>query len=89
VRGLLADFIDTDRAHAPLVEAALGPNLELLLIERADDAQRVRKALREVSGRVRLIAAEPVEAGDAGGGGNAAPPGSRSARPPATPCEGS
>ena len=27
VRGLLADFLDTDRAHAPIVEAALGPNL--------------------------------------------------------------
>jgi chromosome segregation protein len=72
VRGLLADFIDTDRAHAPLVEAALGPNLELLLIERADDAERVRKALRDVSGRVRLIAAEPIEAADAREGDNPA-----------------
>ncbi|MHC4218141.1 MAG: chromosome segregation protein SMC, partial [Planctomycetota bacterium] len=60
VRGLLADFIDTDRAHAPLVEAALGPNLELLLINEPEDAEGVRKALRDVSGRVRLIAADPV-----------------------------
>ncbi|MHC4969543.1 MAG: chromosome segregation protein SMC [Planctomycetota bacterium] len=60
VRGLLADFIDTDRAHAPLVEAALGPNLDLLLIDRPDDAEAVRKALRDVSGRVSLIAAEAV-----------------------------
>ncbi|MHC4306039.1 MAG: chromosome segregation protein SMC, partial [Planctomycetota bacterium] len=73
VRGLLADFIDTDRAHAPLVEAALGPNLELLLIERADDAERVRKALREVSGRVRLIAAEPIETADRAGAGDPPP----------------
>ncbi|MHC4711430.1 MAG: coiled-coil domain-containing protein, partial [Planctomycetota bacterium] len=54
VRGLLADFIDTDRA------------------QRADDAERVRKALRDVSGRVRLIAAEPIEAADAREGGNPA-----------------
>ncbi|MHC5008419.1 MAG: chromosome segregation protein SMC, partial [Planctomycetota bacterium] len=74
VRGLLADFIDTDRAHAPLVEAALGPNLELLLIEQADDAERVRKALRDVSGRVRLIAAEPIEAAAASEGRDPAPP---------------
>jgi chromosome segregation protein len=60
VRGLLADFIDTDRAHAPLVEAALGPNLDLLLIDEPDGAETVRKALREVSGRVRLIAAAPA-----------------------------
>ena len=33
VRGLLADVITTDRQHAHLVEAALGANLELLLVE--------------------------------------------------------
>ena len=61
IRGLLADFIDTDRAHAPLVEAALGTNLELLLLEEPDDLDAIRKALRDVPGRVRLIAARPLD----------------------------
>jgi len=61
VRGLLADFIETDRAHAPLVEAALGTNLELLLIEDADHIEPIRKALRDVPGRVRLITAQPLD----------------------------
>ena len=64
IRGLLADFIDTDRAHAPLVEAALGTNLELLLLEDPDELDSVRKALRDVPGRVRLIAARPLDAKD-------------------------
>ncbi len=64
VRGLLADFIETDRAHAPLVEAALGANLELLLIEDSDHIEPIRRALRDVPGRVRLITAQPLD--DAG-----------------------
>ena len=64
VRGLLADFIETDRAHAPLVEAALGANLELLLIEDTDQIEPIRRALRDVPGRVRLITAQPLD--DAG-----------------------
>ena len=61
VRGLLADFLETDRAHAPLVEAALGPNLELLLLDRLDDIDAIRKRLRDLPGRVRLIAARPLD----------------------------
>ena len=61
VRGLLADFIETDRAHAPLVEAALGANLELLLIEDTDHIEPIRRALRNVPGRVRLITAQPLD----------------------------
>ncbi len=61
VRGLLADFIETDRAHAPLVEAALGANLELLLIEDTDDIEPIRRALSDVPGRVRLITAQPLD----------------------------
>ncbi len=60
VIGLLADFIDTDRAAAPLVEAALGPSVELVLLERAEQAETLRRALRDTSGQVRLIAAEPI-----------------------------
>ncbi len=59
VLGLLADFIDADRAHAALVEAALGPDIELLLVETPDDLERLHRELRSVPGRVQLIAAEP------------------------------
>ncbi|MHC4415145.1 MAG: chromosome segregation protein SMC [Planctomycetota bacterium] len=59
VRGLLADAIDIDRGRAPLVEAALGPNIELLLVDRVSDLEALRKLLRGAPGRVRVIAAEP------------------------------
>ncbi|MCZ6445524.1 MAG: chromosome segregation protein SMC [Planctomycetota bacterium] len=61
VRGLLADTIDTDRAHAPLVEAALGPDIELLLVEHQRDLEFLSAALRDMPGQVRLIAAEPID----------------------------
>ena len=64
VRGLLADAIDTDRAHARIVEAALGVNVQLLLVDRPDDAQELQRALRDVSGSVRLMAAHPVDEAD-------------------------
>ncbi|MCA9291691.1 MAG: AAA family ATPase, partial [Phycisphaerales bacterium] len=37
VRGLLADAIDADREHARIVECALGPSIESLLVDRLDD----------------------------------------------------
>ena len=43
VRGMLADMIDTDRKHAHLVEAALGDNLELLLVDRREDIDRLEE----------------------------------------------
>lgn len=58
VAGLLADAIDTDRANAPLVEAALGSNLELLLFESFDELQRLQPALRELQGRVGFLASD-------------------------------
>lgn len=56
VLGLLADVIDTDRKHAHLVEAALGTNLELLLVQSIDDIDRLSPALRQLPGRVGLLA---------------------------------
>jgi chromosome segregation protein len=56
--GLLADMIDTDRAHAPLVEAALGSAIETLLVERSEDIDAIRRALRDRAGRVQLIVAD-------------------------------
>jgi len=44
IHGLLADAIDTDREHAPLVEAALGSNLNLLVAETTDRARRVAES---------------------------------------------
>ncbi|MCY2925368.1 MAG: chromosome segregation protein SMC, partial [Planctomycetota bacterium] len=37
VRGILGDFLETDIAHAPLVEAALAGADECLLVENSDD----------------------------------------------------
>ncbi|TVQ56858.1 MAG: hypothetical protein EA377_01670, partial [Phycisphaerales bacterium] len=56
VRGLLADAIDTDREHAPLVEAALGGNLELLLFDRFDDLRSLDDSISHLQGRVRFLA---------------------------------
>ncbi len=56
VRGLLADLITTDRKHAHLVEAALGSNLELLLVETEAEVERLAPALQELHGRVALAA---------------------------------
>ncbi len=72
VRGLLADAIETDRAHAALVEAALGRDIELLLVETTDDIESVRSALRGSPGRARLIAAAPGHGGDTAQTGEAA-----------------
>jgi chromosome segregation protein len=58
VRGLLGDAIDTDRKHAPLVEAALGENLELLLFDRFEDLQKLQAQLRELPGRVGFMVTE-------------------------------
>jgi len=58
VRGMLGDVIDTDRRHAALVEAALGRNLELLLVESDGAVMAMEATLRELPGRVELIALE-------------------------------
>ena len=58
VRGLLADAITTERRHAAVVEAALGANLELLLIERDEDLASLRAELADVAGKVGVIAIE-------------------------------
>jgi chromosome segregation protein len=57
VRGLLIDAIDTDREHASLVEAALGANVDVLLVESADAVRAMRPALDELQGRVSFLPA--------------------------------
>lgn len=58
VRGLLADFIDANRSAAGLIEAALGPSVQLLLVEDEGTLPQLRKALADIPGRVEVIAAQ-------------------------------
>ncbi|MEM7229243.1 MAG: chromosome segregation protein SMC [Planctomycetota bacterium] len=55
VHGLLADAIDTDQEHARLVEAALGANLDLVLIETTDHVDELSAAIGDVSGHVAVM----------------------------------
>ncbi|NNM25507.1 MAG: chromosome segregation protein SMC [Phycisphaerales bacterium] len=55
VQGLLADAIDTDRRHATVVEAALGRDGQLLLVDRFEDLERLQPELRELPGRVGFL----------------------------------
>ncbi len=55
VRGLLADAIETDRAHAVMVEAALGAHLGSLLIDRLSDLETSLPALRSLGGRATFL----------------------------------
>jgi len=63
VRGMLGDFVTTSRRDAQVVEAALGGNLELLLIDRLTQLNPLESALRSLSGRVMfasLASPEPT-----------------------------
>ncbi|MHC4909509.1 MAG: coiled-coil domain-containing protein, partial [Planctomycetota bacterium] len=58
VIGLLGDAIDTDREHATIVEAALGANLQLLLVENAEAVARLQPLFEERTSGVCLITAD-------------------------------
>ncbi len=60
VHGVLADAIDTDRAFAPLVEAALGANLNLLVVDTPEVAWQLQSSTRELPGRLALISNVPL-----------------------------
>ncbi|MCH6550870.1 MAG: trehalose-6-phosphate synthase [Planctomycetes bacterium] len=60
VRGVLGDALETDRKGAALVEAALGANLELLLVRRMEDLKTLEAATRQLPGRVGFIAMEGI-----------------------------
>jgi chromosome segregation protein len=66
VRGLLADLIDADVEHASLVEAALGTDQQLLVVDRQADLDAAAQDLDLLAGRVRFIAMDrlPVERHD-------------------------
>lgn len=58
VVGLLGDALEADLTNAGLVEAALGRDLELLLVERASRVPDLAEACRTVDGRITLMAAD-------------------------------
>jgi chromosome segregation protein len=58
VRGLLADAVTTHRQHAAQLEAALGGNLDALLVDRIDDVRRLEAAVRPLQSRVAFVAIE-------------------------------
>lgn len=64
VRGLLGDVIEADREDAPLVEAALGSNLEMLLVDRLRDVQEMQGNLAAIPGRVGFLVIEPLATPD-------------------------
>lgn len=60
IQGLIGDAIDTNHADASLVEAALGTNIQLLLVDNTTAIQNIQTILQSVVGRVGLIAADTV-----------------------------
>jgi chromosome segregation protein len=52
VRGLLAEMISADVENAAIVEAALGPRLQSLIVDKLDDLHAQRELLTTLSGRV-------------------------------------
>ncbi|MFG0330915.1 MAG: chromosome segregation protein SMC [Phycisphaerales bacterium] len=61
VRGLLADSIETDVDYAAVVEAALGPLLQALLVDRMTEVVDSREGLATLTGRVTFV---PLQAPD-------------------------
>jgi chromosome segregation protein len=57
VSGILGDWIEADLEDAPAVEAALGRDLELIVVERGHRTLDVARACAGVRGRVTLAAA--------------------------------
>ncbi|MDH3584751.1 MAG: hypothetical protein OER86_11100, partial [Phycisphaerae bacterium] len=60
VRGMLAEMIRTDTEHAALVEAALGHDQQLLVVDRLADLQANEAELQSLGGRVSFIALDQL-----------------------------
>ena len=60
IRGMVAELIETDTDHAPMVEAALGQYQQALVIERAADLDDHRDALADIAGQIAYIAMDSV-----------------------------
>ncbi|MEE2907742.1 MAG: chromosome segregation protein SMC [Planctomycetota bacterium] len=57
IHGVLGDLIDTSRQHAALVEAALGRDLEALIVPEAASVDAIRIHLEQHGGRVTVCLA--------------------------------
>ena len=64
VRGVLADLIETDGEHAAAIEAALGSNLQALVLGSLDDLPS-GEALGSLPGRVTFISGDAGRPSDA------------------------
>ena len=58
VLGMLGDWVDTGLEDAPAVEAALGKDVELLVVDRGDRVLEVASACTGLRGRVTLAPAD-------------------------------
>ncbi|MBE0702075.1 MAG: hypothetical protein IH582_02705, partial [Afipia sp.] len=56
-RGMVADLIEVDVAHATVIEAALGPAEKLLIADRQADVLALARDLEgQLPGQVRFLA---------------------------------
>jgi len=85
-RGMVADLIEVDVAHAVVIESALGPAEKLLVADRLADVLALARTLEgQLSGQVRLLALDALPS-PADGGGTAAVSGrGDEPHPPAVP----
>ncbi len=61
-RGMVADLIEVDAAHAVVIESALGPAEKLLIADRQADVLALARELEgKLSGQVRFLALDAVE----------------------------
>ncbi len=65
VLGMLGDSIEADREHARLVEAALGADLQLLIVPSLSDLEPALPGLRALEDRVRFVALDEIRLPDA------------------------
>lgn len=63
VRGLLLDAIDTNQESAPLVEAALGANIQVLLVDSIGAVESLQPRLRDLRGGVSFMPARSADSG--------------------------
>jgi chromosome segregation protein len=66
IRGLLGDVIDADRKHAPIIEAALGGDLQLLLVEDDEALRQLEPSIRDLPGRAGFLVLNDSDRAGAG-----------------------
>ena len=64
VRGMLGDFLETDVAHAAVIETAMGETEQRLLADRLEDVLNASETLREIlggAGGVEVLALDQLQ----------------------------